>query len=174
MILSRHVPASVASSALCVVAAAAAAGSALWRALVLEPLPGARAASGSDTVVIPPRRSIPATEQVLTAIEKDPFRADRHRAATAFRLQGEPGASHGRALATPVVPAAVRVIGTAVLPQGGGFAICQRSGGSPTLVRLGGTLGDLTLKAVEPGAATFLTAAGATLVVRVAQSGGGS
>ncbi len=173
MILSRHVPASVASSALCVVAAAAAAGSALWRALVLEPLPAARAASGLDTVVVPPRRSPPATEQVLGAIEKDPFRADRRRPATAFRLQ-DPRATHARTVAAPVVPAAVRVIGTAVLPQGGGFAICQRSGGSPTLVRLGGTLGDLTLKAVEPGAATFLTAAGVTLVVRVAQSGGGS
>ncbi len=174
MILSRHVPASVALSALCVMTAVAAAGSALWRALVLEPLPAARAATGSDTVVAPPRRSAPATEQVLAAIEKDPFRADRRRPATAFRLQGEPGASHRRAVPAPVVPATVRVIGTAVLPQGGGFAICQRSGGSPTLVRLGGTLGDLTLKAVEPGAATFLTAAGVTLVVRVAQSGGGS
>jgi hypothetical protein len=175
VILSRHVPASVVLSALCVTAAVAAAGSALWGALVLEPLPAARPAYTSDSFVVSPHRSTLATDQVLAAVEKDPFRADRRRPATAFRLQTESGATHARAVpAAAVTATAVRVIGTAVLPQGGGFAICQRTGGSPTLVRLGGTLGDLTLKAVEPGAATFLTAAGATLVVRVAQSGGGS
>ena len=154
-------------------AAAAVVGLTLWRVLTLEALPAPRlrvsAPEGTPAAVHPPY----ASERVLTAVDRDPFQSARRRPALAFRLPDDVTASRRPSPVAADQPAAIRVIGTAVLPDGG-FALCQRAGGSPTLVRLGGTLGDLTLKAVGPGSATFLTASGATLVVHVVKPGGGS
>ncbi len=173
MILAR-VPRRLALSALGAGGAAVAAGVALWRAFALEPLPAPRPAAAILDRPVMAAAALYTAERVLAAVEKDPFQPERRRPALRFRFPAEAVASHRRAAQGPDLSAAVRVIGTAVLPDGGGFAICQRSGGSPTLVRLGGTLGDLTLKAVEPGQATFVTPGGATLVVRVLKAGGGS
>jgi len=154
-------------------AAAAVVGLTLWRVLTLEALPAPRprtpAPEGTTPLVRPPY----ASEQVLTAVDRDLFQAARRRPALKFRLPEQVAAPRRTSGTAPDRSGAIRVIGTAVLPDGG-FALCQRAGASPTLVRLGGMLGDLTLKAVGPGTATFLTASGATLVVHVVKPGGGS
>jgi len=154
-------------------AAAAVVGLTLWRVLTLEALPAPRAPTPAPEGTRAPVREPYPAERVLSAADRDPFQPARRRPALAFRLPGDVRASPRASRLAPDRPAAIRVIGTAVLPDGG-FALCQRAGGSPMLVRLGGTLGDLTLKAVGPGTATFLTAGGATLVVHVTKPGGGS
>src|SRR5439155_768580 len=83
--------------------------------------------------------------QVLTAVDRDLFQAARRRPALKFRLPEQVAAPRRTSGTAPDRSGAIRVIGTAVLPDGG-FALCQRAGASPTLVRLGGMLGDLTLK----------------------------
>jgi len=172
--LLQRAPSGLTLAALGAIGAALAAGGALWRALAPGPLPAAAQPLAVRDHAGPPRRPAYAADQVLAAIEKDPFQADRRRPAVRFRLPQEARPSRRPVADASASSAAVRVIGTAVLPDGGGFAICQRSGGSPTLVRLGGTLGDWTLKAVEAGQVTFVTASGATLVLRVLKPGGGS
>jgi len=169
-----RVPRRLVLSALGAGGAALAAGAALWRAFALEPLPAPRPPAATLDRAVTAPGAVYTAERVLAAVEKDPFHPERRRPALRFRFPAEAVASHRHAAQGPDLSAAVRVIGTAVLADGGGFAICQRSGGSPRLVRLGGMLGDLTLKAVEPGQATFVTPGGATLVVRVLKPGGGS
>jgi hypothetical protein len=156
------------------IVAGAAAGLALWGALALQPLPVPSLGAAAPERSVAARPAAYAAEQVLAAVDRDPFQPARHRPALGFRLPEELAVARRRPAGAGDISGAIRVSGTAVLPDGGGFAICQRSGGPSQLVRVGGTFGDLTLKAVTPGAATFLTASGATVVVRVVKPGGGS
>jgi hypothetical protein len=170
----RRMPLGLTLAVLGVALAALVAGVALWRALALAPLPAARVAVTFADGAAPSASAATGGGRLLATLAADPFAPTRRRPAERFRLPQDGGGGHHRATDGADRLAAVRVIGTAVLPDGGGFAICQRAGGPALLVRLGGTLGDWTLTAVEPSVATFVTAAGATLVVRVLKSGGGS
>jgi len=170
--LFRPLPGGPTIAGLGVFGGAAMAGLTLWRVLTLEALPAPTPpAVELERTSAAPRLPY-SFEQVLAAVDRDPFQPARRRPALKFQLPEEVAARLASGVAADR-PAGIRVIGTAVLPDGG-FALCQRAGGSPMLVRLGGTLGDLTLKAVDPGTATFLTASGATLIVHVVKPGGGN
>ncbi|HEX6616909.1 MAG TPA: hypothetical protein VF046_11450 [Gemmatimonadales bacterium] len=83
-------------------------------------------------------------------------------------MPGEPLAG------SPVQPAGeppFRLIGTAVLPAGRGFAMCQMGEQPPRLVRLGERVGDLVLKRVHQGRATFESAEGRQVELRVPKAG---
>lgn len=135
-----------------------------WRAIRVDAPTVATAdspAGGSpDTVQ---RRLFPV-QRLIAAVDKDPFHPERRRPAQRFQLPS----------AAPPVPrvadANVRVVGTAVSPDGG-FAMCSWAGGAPRIVRVGDRLGDWTLSKVMPGAAEFTGAAGSTIVVRIAKAG---
>jgi hypothetical protein len=108
-------------------------------------------------------------DRVLTAVTKDPFHPDRRRPGTRFRLPGEAGA--GTPHEARAVEVGVRLIGTAVTPDGPGFAMCAWEGGAPRIVRPGERVGDWTLTKVSPGAAEFATPAGTTVTVLVRKAG---
>lgn len=150
------------------VASAVLAGWSLRRALQTDtasapapvsPIPGSAA-------VDPPAPL--ATGRLAAAVGKDPFHPERRRPALRFRFPGEglPSA------ATEAAPAAAfKLIGTATMPEGRSFAMCQWGAEPPKLVRIGESVGDLTLKKVEPGRAVFLTAGGKRLEVQVPKAG---
>jgi hypothetical protein len=133
----------------------------------------------SSVAVVAGSLAIPATPvpgtgtaagRVLAAVNKDPFHAERRRPAVRFRLPGESAPSDSL---TPATGAGnlFQLIGTAVLPEGRGFAMCQWGTESPKLVRVGERVGDLTLKNVARGRATFVDATGRTREVRVPKAG---
>ncbi|HEX7120480.1 MAG TPA: hypothetical protein VF212_16935 [Longimicrobiales bacterium] len=152
------------------VAAAAAFGWAAWRALSLEPLPGLPADVTQREPVRIAVRAAPSDSVLRAAVETDPFHPERRRPAVPFRFPGEEDAeatgAAGTSLAGPV-----RVVGTALLPDGKSFALCEWPGRPPRLVRVGETVEGLTLKRVEIGRAVFVTRTGERVVVDVPKAG---
>ncbi len=108
------------------------------------------------------------TSGLAAAIEADPFRAERRPSPVAFRMPGE--ALAGAQTNQADTPQAIVLIGTAV-ESGGGFAMCQIGSEAARLVRLGERLAGYTLRAVGQGRATFRTATGQLIEVRVARTG---
>jgi hypothetical protein len=106
---------------------------------------------------------------LAAAVGKDPFHPERRRPSLRFRFPGEGSPSP----ATDSAPAATvfKLIGTAIMPEGRGFAMCQWGAEPPKLVRIGETVGTLTLKKVEPGRAVFLTTGGKRFEVQVPKAG---
>jgi hypothetical protein len=106
--------------------------------------------------------------KLVAAVAKDPFHPERRRPAMRFRLPGEglPNAPDSAAVQQPF-----KLIGTAAMAEGRGFAMCQLGEDAPKLVRIGESLGGLTLKRVKPGSAVFLTAAGKRYEVQVPKAG---
>ena len=103
----------------------------------------------------------------LVNIASDPFRPDRAPPKIALLIGG--GAVGDSTTPEPTQP--IVLIGTAVLPNGGGFATCQIGNEPARLVRIGESLAGYTLRAVAQGRATFRTADGEELEVRVAKAG---
>jgi hypothetical protein len=157
-----------ASASTVLVISAGVAGMSLRNALLPEPM-----TSPSQIVSLPSTpRTGPAPSltpaKLAAAVGKDPFHPERRRPAQRFRLPGEAlpatADSGGAKLA-------FKLIGTAAMAEGKGFAMCQWGEQAPKLVRIGDTLGGLTLKRVEPGSALFLTAAGKRYEVQVPKAG---
>jgi hypothetical protein len=163
------VPVRMALAALIVASAIAA--STLRRAL--EPEPSVAVVAGSlamPATPVPVPGTGTAAGRVLAAVNKDPFHAERRRPAVRFRLPGE-AVSPDTLTAAAGAGNLFQLIGTAVLPEGRGFAMCQWGTESPKLVRVGERVGDLTLKVVARGRATFVDATGRTREVRVPKAG---
>jgi len=159
---------------LCALAACTTAGgAALWtlaRALSVRPMP---APSVSEERV--PQGGIysPAatpSASLAVAVENDPFHPERRRPAERFRLPGEAEPSDTLAAGNGAA-ASMRLLGTAVLAEGRGFAMYQAGAETPRLVRVGETVGELTLKRVDQGRAVFRTRAGRAIELRVPKAG---
>ena len=143
-------------------------GWSLLRAFTIDTLPRpAWVSSQPGTVRIGSQRPLPAA-RLAGAVGKDPFHPERRRPAVRFRLPGEsrPGAADSTSARVPF-----KLIGTAAMPKGKGFAMCQWGEEQPRLVRIGETVGDLTLKGVTPGRAVFLTSGGERFEVQVPKAG---
>lgn len=153
-----------------VLASGGIAGYAFWRAIVLEPLDTAAEGLGMVTIPAPVVPAEADPDALQAAVDLDPFHPERRRPPERFRLPDDPVPEPSQALAARD-PEAVRLIGTVVMPEGRSFAMCQFSGEPPKLVRLGETVGDLTLRAVDQGLAVFVTAGGATVEARVPKAG---
>ncbi len=124
----------------------------------------------------PPDRDPPSVanyplERVLGAVTKDPFHPERRRPGARFQLPADLAAAAAHRQETAAPQQSVRVIGTAVAPDGGGFAMCAWAGGSARIVRVGERVGEWVLNRVSPGAAEFTTSAGQSVVVRVPKAG---
>lgn len=137
-------------------------GVATYRAARLDPLPPPSIDGASHGTPI--EGATPgATVHVATGeLDNDPFDPER-------QLPQEPEAATtdatDDALPPPVPPAAVRVLGVVVLPEGGGFVVYQLPSEVPKTVRIGGTVGRLTLVGVEPGRAIFRASDGARVAL---------
>jgi len=138
-------------------------------AIEIEP-PAHLPAPRLDSMPVPGTAAETPVARLAAAVGRDPFHPARHRPAVRFRLPGEAlpsdSATRAPAAATPFL-----LIGTAVMSEGGGFAMCQWGNDAPKLVRVGERVGDLTLKLVARGQATFVDAGGRTLEVRVPKAG---
>ena len=135
-------------------AAGVSAGVEAWR---LRPSP---VASISDAIELrmasPLHRGDPASESlVLAAVTKDPFRPDRKRPASRYKLPEERAAAAARARRTPPALGRMRLLGTAALPGGGGLAALEMPGRPAWVVRVGEAVEGLQLISVERGLATF-------------------
>jgi hypothetical protein len=118
-----------------------------------------------------PRPTGYSLDRVLAAVAKDPFHPERRRPGARFQLPADVAAAMARRRETEGAAASVRVIGTAVASDGGGFAMCAWAGGTPRIVRVGERVGEWTLRRVTPGAAEFTTSTGTTVVARIPKAG---
>lgn len=146
---------------------------ALWtgrRALRIDTHSGVELPRRPEALRTPmPGAGVPAA-RLAAAVGKDPFHVERRRPAVRFRLPGESQPSDS-APPAPSAAGSFLLIGTAVLPQGRGFAMCQWGADPPRLVRVGERVGDLTLKQVARGRATFVDGGGRRMEVRVPKAG---
>lgn len=152
--------------------AALTAVAALWRAVTISPVPPAGGSPtrllGVETNAV--RDSVPR-EMVLAAVEHDPFHPERRRPSVPFRPPGKrepPGRDRAR---SPTLPRSFRLIGTAVLPERGGFVLARWSREPPKIVPIGASIGEFVLKAVEPGRATLVSTTGEAIIVRLPAPG---
>jgi hypothetical protein len=126
-------------------------------------LPGVTAASA--------RSNGYSLDRVLSAVSKDPFHPERRRPAVRFQMPEDLAAASAQREASQATEASLRLVGTAVGADGGGFAMCAWQGGNPRIVRIGERVGEWTLQRVWQGAAEFVTPAGSTITVRVPKAG---
>lgn len=125
---------------------------------------GGNAQAGTTAMATAPGK--PAV--VASAVAANPFRPDRRPAPEPFRMPGEGVIATA---AGQTLPGAIVLIGTAVLPNGGGFAMCQRGGEPPRLVRVGERFGGFTLRSVAQGRAVFRGESGEVVNVSVGKAG---
>lgn len=134
-----------------------------------------RGGAESNSLLAMPGSPTPAPgydlDRVLAAVAQDPFNPERRRPGVRFRLPAQRAAASARREATQAIDTSLRLVGTAVASNGGGFAMCAWQGGNPRIVKVGEKVGDWTLRRVLPGAAEFVTSAGTTITVRVPKLG---
>jgi hypothetical protein len=131
-------------------------GVALWSALRIEPVSPLAPAVQAGTLTLAGSARDPASAAAASphALASDPFSPGR-------RLRPDPSATITvTQAATPVVaPPTVRLLGT-VMRGDSGFAVCQVASDPPRTVRVGETLGELTLITLDQGRAIFRSANG--------------
>ena len=156
-----------------VAAAALLAGWALRDALVLEPLPAAARATAPRPAAAAGRRAALPRDYLSVAVESAPFHPLRQPPGERFRMPGEEiPIPVEDATAPPPAPAAtLRLLGTMLLPEGGGMAMVQAGGAPPRLVRIGETVGEWTLQSVGRRTASFVDPSGARTQIDVPEPG---
>lgn len=157
----------VASIAL--IATSAFAGIAAWRAVRLEPIPAAvprRAPAESESALASPASARLARTRA-PVLDNDPFNADRELPGTRSVVASQAAGSVVRA----VPPEAVRLLGTVLRPTGRSFAIYQLPSEVPKTVRIGESVGGMTLVEVAPGRATFRAQTGALVELSLSKPG---
>jgi hypothetical protein len=159
--------------ALALAAATVAVGGAGWslaRALRVERPPRPAAASADSSGTVGPIFAGVSAAVIAEAIDSDPFRPERRRPEVRFRLPGEQ-APPTVTQAGSASAAQLRLIGTVVSPEGGGFAMCQFGAEAPKVVRVGERIGPYALVDVHQGRARFRSEAGEIVDVTVAKAG---
>lgn len=121
-------------------------------------------ANDADLPALAPRDSVSTESIILAAITRDPFRSDRKRPASRYRLPGDRPAARPPGVAPPY--ARLRLLGTAVVPGGRPLAAIDVPGVSPRIVHLGEVVQGLELVEVSRGTAT-LAGEDTTLVLRL-------
>lgn len=142
----------------------------LYQVLAIDPGTPKHSAQGTAPLVRLASRSGPSSARVTAALRKDPFHAERRRPNVPFRMPGESLTADTAASGTNA-GTQLQLIGTAVMPEGRSFAMCQRGADPPRLVRVGERLGGLTLRIVARGRATFVDAGGRSVEVSVPKVG---
>jgi hypothetical protein len=138
-------------------------GAALWalvHAVRIAPVPELPEAGFTGVGVL--AASAPARNvDVAAAIETDPFAADRSAPERAYRAPGEDGDDAPKAeSAQPVV------LGTAVSDAVRSFATVQMGDSHAVIMRVGGKIGDYTIRTIERGHVVFTTPSGKKLDIQ--------
>lgn len=158
-------------AALGLAGAVALVGLAAVRATRLEPLP-APAPSTPANPEEPIGGSVfaSARDVVRRAVARDPFRPERRPSDTRFRMPGD--AVAGEKPSPPSEQdAALKLIGTAVMGAGKGFAMCQSGAQPPRVVRIGESFAGYTLSAIDRGRAVFRDPRGRVLELKAPKVG---
>lgn len=142
-------------------------GAALWSALRVAPLPPVTPSIQAGSLVLAgtARDAMVATSARPRALASDPFSPGR-------RLRPEPSVTKAvsRVATAAPAPPTVRLLGT-VMRGGSGFAVCQVANDPPRTVRVGETLGELTLITLDQGRATFRSANGTRIELSLTPPG---
>jgi hypothetical protein len=126
------------------------------------------AAADAPTRLLRPLATRNDSLSIWDAIDLDPFREDRAGAATRYRLPGDTTVTeHEVDAEVPVLT----LLGTIMLSDGSGLALCQ-SGDEPSrLVRPGQSIAGMTLQRVDQAKATFAAADGRLTTLTVSKGG---
>lgn len=163
----------VVTSAGALLVAAAVAVYAAAGVVSVEGVTAAASGDGAGLVVEPVvPLAAPESVRVLAAVDRDPFHPERRRPRERFRLPGERRTPPPRAPAPAALPSTMQLTGTMVYGGGGGIAMLSERGRSTRMVRVGESVGNLTLERVTADEAVFRSPNGATVVVRVTRPGG--
>jgi hypothetical protein len=139
-----------------------------YDAFVIAPMPR-KERSPSRNVAVPRPTAGSSSARLANAVQAAPFRPQRKAPTQRFRLPGDSAV----ALKEPSLEpgADFRLIGTAIMAEGRGFAMCQLGAEPPRLVRIGDRIGEMTLRRVGQGRATFADAAGRRIELQVPKAG---
>jgi hypothetical protein len=134
-----------------------------------QPVPSGQPKSGAkpgakQPVVAPSAAGELDLDDVMVAVEHDPFRENRQRPNERYRLPGEEIPEEPPPPPIPPAPP-IRVLGTAMMPEGG-VALLQVQESPPKVYKLGETLFGYTLARVGQGTAT-MEGPGRTVTLRV-------
>jgi hypothetical protein len=141
----------------------------LWTlvgALRTEALPDAPPTTVASLETITKHSSRPPAD-IMTAVDKDLFAADRTAPDEPYRMPGE---SDGKDKPT-VEPMKPIVLGTAVATDGRSFATLQLGDASPTLVHVGDKIGEWVVKAIERGKIVLVSTSGTRADLTVPKPG---
>jgi hypothetical protein len=136
------------------------------RALRLSPLPEPPPPAGQPLPVVTWDGEGAPLWDAVRVVERDPFHPERRPPLERFLLpddQGDlpPGTTRDFG------PREVRLVGTAVSGESGGFVMCQVGNEPPRIVRIGEEVGGLTLQAVFRGEAEFTRSDGTVVTLSV-------
>lgn len=149
------------------VAALVVAAFSVWDAWRIDPFPAPAAPNHAPTgATRPDLPTIPLTD-VLVAVRADPFHPERRAPERRFSFGRAPDAED-----VASAPGELRLIGTAVLPGSGGFALCALGTEGPRMVRLDEEVGPYRLTAIRPGEAEFVDSSGTSVTLAVPRGGG--
>ena len=135
-------------------------GFALWTLVHAVRMPAvpesteSQIANGGALSKVPPVRDV----NVAMAVETDPFAADRSAPERAYRAPGEEGDDTPKAATDEPV-----VLGTAVSDAARSFATVQLGDSHAVIMRVGGKIGEYTIKSIERGHVVFTTPSGKKL-----------
>ena len=139
--------------------------------------PGDDATIGVERPELPPpvESADIGREYLAVAVAAAPFAPDRRPPVNRFRMPGRAAAAfeqrNGVVGAEAAPTAAIQLLGTMVLPGGGGLALVRGMGEEPKLIRIGESVGTLILRKVQLGTAVFVTSDGSVVELEVVGQG---
>lgn len=140
-----------------------------WRAVRLDALPAATTwtapVSSDGALTSPAFARSPGSESL--ALDNDPFSADRELTSARGPVTSQAAGS----VVPTLPPEAVRLLGTVVRPEGRNFVVYQLPSEVPRTVRVGESVGGMTLINVLPGRATFRAHGGALVELTLTKPG---
>ena len=139
----------------------------LVKAVRLDAVPDAPALNFDTADALAPRPA-PSNVDSRAAVEADLFSPDRSAPEQRYRIPGEAAAE---VRVTAIEPPKPVVLGVALADAARSFATCTLDGGPPTIVRIGGTIGEYTVKSIERGRVTFTTAEGKKFEIHALKPG---
>jgi hypothetical protein len=138
----------------------------LARAVRIAPVEAAPRPASSD--LVRSNATVPPPEIDLGAVGANGiFQPDRTALPYRYRMPGE-SAPNDSGAPDPLKPV---VLGTVIATDGSNFATCQMPGGRPTVLRVGDTMGDYTVTAIEREKVVFKNGAGKLMEITVTRPG---
>jgi hypothetical protein len=138
----------------------------LVRALRVPPIPVTPITTVASLETSARGAKRPPTD-VAATVEDDLFSPDRSAPSAPYRMPGETDVSDKPAV-EPMKPI---VLGTAVATDGRSFATVQLGDGRPTLVHVGGKIGEWVVKAIERGKIVLVSSSGSRVDITVPKPG---